>query len=142
MSEGRAADNERDAVTAAEADRGEADTEVAAVRPGESDAATAANVCRGDGEREACVGQSAPLWPWARQRKQRPAGFVRQSTPFVRQATPEKNAATPSIHLDNLLSLGVETILKQLKTHLQKVFKVQKICRGDFFLFFWGFLFF
>ena len=61
MSEGRAADNERDAVTAAKADRGETDTEVAAVRPGESDAVTAANVCRGDGEREACFGQSAPL---------------------------------------------------------------------------------
>ena len=73
MSEGRAADHKRDAVTAAKVERGEADMEVAAVRPGESEAVTAANVCRGDGEREACVGQSAPLWPWARQRKQRPA---------------------------------------------------------------------
>ena len=41
MSEGRAADHERDAVTAAKVERGEADMEVAAVRPGES------GVCKG-----------------------------------------------------------------------------------------------
>ena len=40
MSEGRAADHERDAVTAAKLERGEADMEVAAVRPGESEAVT------------------------------------------------------------------------------------------------------
>jgi len=63
MSEGGRTNHERDAVTAAKVERGEADMELAVVRPGESEAVTAANVCRGDGEREACVGQSAPLWP-------------------------------------------------------------------------------
>ncbi len=89
MSEGRAADHERDAVTsetehfeadrardavvAANVERGNGEAESAADIPGESDAVTVAGVSRGDGEREACVGHSAPLWPWARQRKHRPA---------------------------------------------------------------------
>ena len=58
---------------AANVERGKGEAESAADIPGESDAVTVAGVSRGDGEREACVGQSAPLWPWARQRKQRPA---------------------------------------------------------------------